>query len=116
MYLLYLVDREVCLKYGRYMFDWEVVYAGPSSSDVVDIINNMVKYRAVVPNAELGFVVYELKSTAPIGLPDELQAIADRVLETWGRVTLDELVTHVQSLDEVKNSKQGERLRCITKN
>jgi hypothetical protein len=113
MHLLYLIDREVCLRYGRYMFKWEMTYAGPSSGDVVDIISNMVKYRAVVPNTELGFVVYELKSTAPIELPDELRAIADEVLRTWGDKKLDDLMSYVQSLDEVKNSKQGERLRCV---
>jgi hypothetical protein len=113
MHLLYLIDREVCLRYGKYMFEWEMTYAGPSSSDVVDIISHMIKYRAVVPNAELGFVVYELKSTAPIELPDELRAIADEVLHTWGDKELDDLVNYVQSLDEVKDSKQGERLRCV---
>jgi hypothetical protein len=112
MHLLYLIDREVCLKYGRYMFNWEMTHAGPSSSDVLEIINNMVKYRTVFPNYELGFIIYEHKSIAPITLPDELREIADRVLDAWGRKNLDELVSYVQSLDEIKNSKQGELLRC----
>jgi len=112
IHLLYLIDREVCLKYGRYMFNWEMTHSGPSSSDVLDIINNMVKYRTVFPNYELGFIIYEHKSIAPITLPDELREIADRVLDAWGRKNLDELVSYVQSLDEIKNSKQGELLLC----
>ena len=116
MHLLYLIDREVCLRYGKYMFEWEMTYAGPSSNDVVDIVSHMIKYRSVLPNAELGFVTYELKSTAPIELPDELRAIADEVLHVWGDKRLDVIMSYVQSLDEVKNSKPGERLRCISKN
>jgi hypothetical protein len=115
MHLLYLIDRDVCQKYGKYVFDWEMTYAGPSSGGVLDVVNNMVKYRAVVPNAELGFIIYELKSTAPIELPDELRAIADKVLDTWGHKKLDELMGYVQSLDEIKNAKQGERPRCAPK-
>ncbi len=116
MHLLYLIDRELCLKYGETIFKWEMTYGGPSSGDVVSTINNMVKYRSLSPNAELGFVIYELKSTAPIELPDELRAIADKVLDAWGRKTLDELIDYMQSLDEVKNAKLGERLHCISKN
>jgi len=115
MHLLYLIDREVCLKYGDYMFNWEMTHAGPSSGDVLDIINNMVKYRTVFPNYELGFIIYEHKSIAPITLPDELRAVADRVLDAWGRKKLDELASYVQSLDEIKNSRQGEHLRCMSK-
>jgi hypothetical protein len=115
MHLLYLIDREVCLKYGNYMFNWEMTHAGPSSGDVLYIINNMVKYGAVFPNYELGYIIYEHKSIAPITLPDELRATADRVLDAWGRKKLDELVSYVQSLDEIKNARQGEHLRCVTK-
>jgi hypothetical protein len=75
----------------------------------------MVKYGAVFPNYELGFIIYEHKSIAPITLPDELHAIAIRVLDMWGRKKLDELVRYVQSLDEIKNSRQGEHLRCTSK-
>jgi hypothetical protein len=115
MHLLYLIDREVCLKYSRYIFDWEMTYAGPSSSHVLDIINHMVKYRAVFTNVELGFVIYELKTTAPIELPDELRAIADKVLDTWGHKKLDELMEYVRGLDEVRESKLGDRLYCKSK-
>ncbi|MFZ8810742.1 MAG: hypothetical protein ACO2PN_21865 [Pyrobaculum sp.] len=115
MHLLYLIDREVCLKYGRYMYNWEMTYTGPSSSDVLDIINHMVKYRSVVPNIELGFVIYELKSNAPIELPDELRTIADKVLDTWDHRKLDELMEYVRSLDEVGDSKLGDRLYCKSK-
>ncbi len=116
MHLIYLIDRELCLKYGETMFKWEMTYGGPSSSDVMSIVNNMVKFRSVFPNAELGFIIYELKSIAPIELPDELRAVADKVLDMWGRKKLDELMSYVQSLDEVRNTKLGERIPCISKN
>jgi len=103
------------MKYGRYMFEWEMTYAGPSSDGVMDIVNHMAKYRAVFPNAELGFVIYELKTTASIELPDELRAIADSVLDTWGHKKLDELMEYVRNLDEVRESKLGDRLYCKSK-
>jgi hypothetical protein len=55
-------------------------------------------------------IIYELASTAPAELLPEVKKVADQVLETWAGRGLDELLTYVYSLEEVKEAWPGKPL------
>jgi len=63
-----------------------------------------------VSRAEEDAIIYELASTAPADLPQEVKEAADQVLEAWAHRSLDELLTYVYSLEEVKEAWPGKPL------
>jgi hypothetical protein len=93
--LLFLIDRELHRRYGAAAFRWRAYKYGPFSREVLDVLDAMELYRSVEARAEDGDVVYELASTAPADLPQEVEEVADGVLDEWGQKSLDELAAYV---------------------
>jgi hypothetical protein len=110
--LLFLIDRELYRRYGATLFSWRASKYGPLSCEVMDVIEDSEIDGSVVDRWIDGTVVYELVSTAPFKLPQEVREVADQVLETWIHRSLDDIAEHINSLDEVKRTPPGKRLLC----
>jgi len=95
MKLLFLIDRELHRRYGASAFRWRAYKYGPFSREVLDVLDAMEIYRSVEARAEDGDIVYVLATSAPADLPPEAREAADRVLDEWGRKSLDELAEYV---------------------
>ena len=110
MKLLFLIDRELHRKFGATVFHWKMYKYGPFSREVLDVLDDMEIDGFVVARAEEDAIIYELASTAPAELPQEVKEAADKILETWARRSLDELLTYVYNLDDVKETWPGKPL------
>ena len=98
MRLLFLIDRELYHRYGAAAFHWKAYKYGPFSREVLDVLDAMELYGSVKSRAEGGDIVYELTTTAPADLPQEVRETADQILGEWAQKSLDELVVYVNSL------------------
>ncbi|NAZ33904.1 MAG: DUF4065 domain-containing protein [Pyrobaculum sp.] len=110
MKLLFLIDRELYRRFGATVFHWKMYKYGPFSREVLDTLDDMEIDGFVVARVEEDVIIYELASTAPADLPQEVKEAADQVLETWAHRSLDELLTYVYSLEEVKEAWPGKPL------
>jgi len=110
MKLLFLIDRELYRRFGATVFRWKMYKYGPFSREVLDILDDMEVYGSVVAKVTDDAIIYELASTAPAELPQEVKEAADKILETWARQSLDELLTYVYNLEEVKEAWPGKPL------
>jgi len=110
MKLLFLIDRELHRRFGATVFRWKMYKYGPFSREVLDVLDDMEIDGFVVARAEEDAIIYELASTAPAELPQEVKETADQILETWARRSLDELLTYVYNLDDVKETWPGKPL------
>jgi len=110
MKLLFLIDRELHRRHGATVFRWKMYKYGPFSREVLDTLDDMEIYGSVLSRVEGDAVVYELTSTAPAKLPQEVKEVADQVLETWAHRSLDDLLSYVYSLEEVKEAWPGKPL------
>ena len=110
MKLLFLIDRELHRRHGATVFRWKMYKYGPFSREVLDTLDDMEIYGSVLSRVEGDAVVYELTSTAPAKLPQEVKEAADQVLETWAHRSLDDLLSYVYSLEEVKEAWPGKPL------
>jgi len=102
MKLLFLIDRELHRRHGATVFRWKMYKYGPFSREVLVTLDDMEIYGSIVSRVEEDDIVYELASTAPAELPREVKEVADQVLETWAHRSLDDLLSYVYSLEEVK--------------
>ena len=110
MKLLFLIDRELYQRFGATVFRWKMYKYGPFSREVLDVLDDMEVDGFVVAKVTDDAIIYELASTAPAELPQEGKEAADKILETWARRSLDELLTHVYNLDDVKKTWPGKPL------
>ena len=110
MKLLFLIDRELHRRFGATVFRWKMYKYGPFSREVLDVLDDMEIDGFVVARAEEDAIIYELASTAPAELPQEVKETADQILETWARRSFDELLTYVYNLEEVKEAWPGKPL------
>ena len=110
MKLLFLIDRELYRRFGSTVFRWKMYKYGPFSREVLDVLDDMEIDGFVVARAEEDAIIYELVSTAPAELPQGVKEVADQILETWARRSLDELLTYVYNLDDVKETWPGKPL------
>jgi uncharacterized protein YwgA len=110
MKLLFLIDRELYRRFGSTVFRWKMYKYGPFSREVLDVLDDMEIDGFVVARAEEDAIIYELASTAPAELPQGVKEVADQILETWARRSLDELLTYVYNLDDVKETWPGKPL------
>jgi len=110
MKLLFLIDRELYRRFGATVFRWKMYKYGPFSREVLDVLDDMEIDGFVVAKVTDDAIIYELASTAPADLPQEVKEAADQVLETWAGRGLDELLTYVYSLEEVKEAWPGKPL------
>ena len=77
---------------------------------MLDVLDDMEVYGSVVAKVADDAIIYELASTAPAELPQEVREVADQILEAWARRSLDELLTYVYNLEEVKEAWPGKPL------
>ena len=110
MKLLFLIDRELHRKFGAAVFHWKMYKYGPFSREVLDVLDDMEIDGFVVAKVTDDAIIYELASTAPTELPQEVKEAADKILETWARRSLDELLTYVYNLEDVKETWPGKPL------
>jgi uncharacterized protein YwgA len=110
MKLLFLIDRELRRKFGATVFHWKMYKYGPFSREVLDVLDDMEIDGFVVGKVTDDAIIYELASTAPAELPQEVKEAADQILETWARRSLDDLLIYVYNLEEVKEAWPGKPL------
>jgi len=110
MKLLFLIDRELYRRYGATVFRWKMYKYGPFSREVLDVLDDMEVYGSVVAKVTDDAIIYELASTAPVELPQEVKEMADQILEAWAHRSLDDLLTYVYNLEEVKKAWPGKPL------
>ena len=110
MKLLFLIDGELHRRFGSTVFRWKMYKYGPFSREVLDVIDDMEVYGSVVAKVTDDAIIYELASTAPVELPQEVKETADKILETWARRSFDDLLTYVYNLEEVKEAWPGKPL------
>jgi len=108
--LLFLIDGELYQRFGAAAFRWKMYKYGPFSREVLDVLDDMEVYGSVVAKVADNAIIYELASTAPAELPQEVREVADQILEAWARRSLDELLTYVYNLEEVKEAWPGKPL------
>jgi hypothetical protein len=110
--LLFLIDRELCRRFGVALFRWRMYKDGPLSCEVLDAVWELERDNSVASRWADGAIIYELVSATPSNLPQEVKEVADQVLETWARRSLDSIVEYINSLEEVKGTQPGKRLLC----
>ncbi len=110
MKLLFLIDRELYQRFGATVFRWKMYKYGPFSREVLDVLDDMEVYGSVVAKVTDDAIIYELASTAPAELPQEVKEVADQILAVWTRRSLDDLLTYVHNLEEVKEAWPGKPL------
>jgi len=110
MKLLFLIDRELHRRLGSTVFRWKMYKYGPFSREVLDVLDDMEIDGFVVAKVTDDAIIYELASTAPAGLPQGVKKVADQILETWAYKSLDDLLTYVYNLEEVKKAWPGKPL------
>ena len=104
MKLLFLIDRKLYRKFGATVFRWKMYKYGPFSREVLDVLDDMEVYGSVVTKVTDDAIVYELATTAPAKLPQEVKEVADQILAVWAHKSLDDLLTYVYNLEEVKKA------------
>jgi len=112
--LLFLIDRELCQRFGSMAFRWRTYKYDPLSCEVLDVVEELERDGFVVGKFVDGAVIYELTSATPAELPQEVREVTDQVLETWTHRSLDDILTYVQSLEEVRKTWPGRRLLCAS--
>jgi len=110
MKLLFLIDRELHRRFGSTVFRWKMYKYGPFSREVLDVLDDMEIDGFVAAKVTDDAIIYELASTAPAELPQEVREVADQILETWAYKSLDYLLTYVYNLEEVKKTWPGKPL------
>jgi len=110
MKLLFLIDRELYQRFGATVFRWKMYKYGPFSREVLDVLDDMEVYGSVVAKVTDDAIIYELASTAPVELPQEVKEVADQIIAVWARRSLDDLLTYVYNLEEVKKAWPGKPL------
>jgi hypothetical protein len=108
--LLFLIDGELYQRFGATVFRWKMYKYGPFSREVLDVLDDMEVYGSVVAKVTDDAIIYELASTAPAELPQGVRVVADQILETWAHKSLDDLLTYVYNLEEVKKAWPGKPL------
>jgi len=92
------------------VFRWKMYKYGPFSREVLDVLDDMEVYGSVVAKVTDDAIIYELTSTAPAELPQVAKEVADRILAVWAHKSLDDLLTYVYNLEEVKEAWPGKPL------
>ncbi|MFZ8810622.1 MAG: Panacea domain-containing protein [Pyrobaculum sp.] len=110
MKLLFLIDGELYQRFGATVFRWKMYKYGPFSRKVLDVLDDMEVYGSVVAKVTDDAIIYELASTAPVELPQEVREVADQILAVWAHKSLDDLLTYVYNLEEVKKAWPGKPL------
>lgn len=96
--LLFLIDRELCNRYGASAFRWVLYKYGPLSWDVYNTLDDLEELGLVEKEVAEDDIVYR---AAAGGEPRrEVEEAADAVIEKWGGRRFDELVSHVNGLVE----------------
>jgi len=110
MKLLFLVDYMYWKRCGRKLtnLEWRMYLFGPFSREVLGILDELEDGgKAVVKEIERGVYLYKAYEE-PANLSEAVKSLVDEVVEKFGKLSLDELLNYVYSLDEVKRTGIGE--------
>jgi hypothetical protein len=107
MKLLFLIDGELYQRFGATVFRWKMYKYGPFSREVMDVLDDMEVYSSVAAKVTDDAIIYELATTAPAELPQEVKEVADKILAVWAHKSLDDILTYVYNLEEVKKAWPG---------
>ncbi len=110
MKLLFLIDRELHRRFGSTVFRWKLYKYGPFSREVLDVLDDMEIDGFLAAKVTDDAIIYELASTAPVELPQEVKEAADQILKTWAHRSFDDLLMYVYNLEEVKETWPGKPL------
>jgi hypothetical protein len=109
MKLLFLIDRKLYQRFGATVFRWKMYKYGPFSREVLNVLDDMEVYGSVAAKVN-DAIIYELASTAPAELPQGVKEVADKILAVWVHKSLDDILTYVYNLEEVKKAWPGKPL------
>jgi len=112
MKLVFLVDYLHWKRFGKRLLDvkWVKYLYGPFSKAVLDILDELERDGVVgVVELDKGIALYTALYNN-IKLSEDAKKIADEVVKNLGELSLDELLQHVYSLDEVRGRDLGEEI------
>ena len=112
MKLVFLVDYLHWKRFGKRLLDvrWVKYLYGPFSKAVLDILDELERDGVVgVVELDKGITLYTALYNN-IKLGGDAKKIADEVVKNLGELSLDELLQHVYSLDEVRGRDLGEEI------
>jgi hypothetical protein len=99
MKLLFLIDWELCRRFGSAVFRWRMYKYGPTSREVLHILDDMEEDGSATARAADDDIIYELAPAAPPAeLPPEVEEVADQIIEMWMRRSLGELAEYANRL------------------
>ena len=112
MKLVFLVDYLYWKRFGKRLLDvkWVKYLYGPFSKAVLEALDELER-EGIIGVAELdkGITLYTALYNN-IKLSEEAKKIVDEVVENFGKLSLDELLKYVYSLDEVRGRDLGEEI------
>ena len=80
------------------------------SREVLNILDELEdEGKAIVEEIEKGVYLYRAYEE-PTNLSEAVKSLVDEVVEKFGKLSLDELLNYVYSLDEVKRAEVGETI------
>jgi len=112
MKLLFLIDRELAYRGKDPLFTWKIWKYGPLSFDALDIIDELIVegYVQVKEWTEKGRKRKAYTTTMrflPATLDRDVVSIVDEVVSKWRNKPLDELLSYIYNLEEVKDKWPG---------
>jgi uncharacterized phage-associated protein len=110
MKLLFLVDYIHWKRCGRKLtnLEWRTYLFGPFSREVLDILDELEDGgKVIVEEIEKGVYLYKAYEE-PTNLSEAVKSLVNEVVEKFGKLSLDELLNYVYSLNEVKRTGIGE--------
>jgi uncharacterized phage-associated protein len=112
MKLVFLVDYLYWKRFGKRLLDvkWVKYLYGPFSKAVLDTLDELEREGIIgIVELDKGITLYTALYNN-IKLSEEAKKIVDEVVENFGKLSLDELLKYVYSLDEVRGRDPGEEM------
>jgi uncharacterized protein YwgA len=112
MKLVFLVDYLHWKRFGKRLLDvkWVKYLYGPFSKAVLDALDELEREGVIgIVELDKGIILYTALYNN-IKLSEEAKKIVDEVVENFGKLSLDELLQYVYSLDEVRGRDLGEEM------
>jgi uncharacterized phage-associated protein len=114
MELLFLADYLSLKRLGRKLtgIEWRKHLFGPSSTKVFEVLDGLEREGMVaVEEISRGILLYKAyRAIEEPSISKEAENIVNEVIEKFGSLDIDELLNHINSLDEVKSREPGEKI------
>lgn len=113
--LLFLVDLAAARKGARPLFRWVRWHYGPFSREVLDVVEELADAGLVEERLDIDPYRLELRRAEYRALParvepppEPLRSAVEEVVGEWGGRSLDEILSYVYRLPEVRGRRLGE--------